>query len=397
MKSLPKTWRWFGPNDPINLNHVKQTGVSGVVTALHDIPVGEIWQVDKISKTKQAIEAEGLKWSVVESLPVHENIKKRTGNYIQLIENYKISLKNLATQGINTVCYNYMPILDWSRTDLNYLTTEKVLTTRFVAKIFAAFDLFILERNNAEKNYSATQITAAKQYFDQMDEPEKNKLQETILLGLPGSLEAITLDQLKFSLKEYEDIGHDDLQQNLKFFLKEIIPVAEENGIFMAIHPDDPPWSLLGLPRIVSNESDIKTLTQFVDSPANGFSLCTGSLGVGYANDLVQITKDHAQRINFAHLRNVTRNAAGDFVESLPNEGDIDLYKIIRILLKEQNRRCEKKLLNPLIPMRPDHGHLMYLEKTIKNIYPGYSFIGRLRNLAEIMGMETAILRELNK
>lgn len=394
---MEKTWRWFGPKDPITLNHIKQAGVRGVVTALHHIPVGEIWEIEEIAKTNDAIKAEGLKWSVVESLPVHENIKKAKDNYKTLIENYKVSMKHLANSGIKTICYNFMPILDWSRTDLQFLTDDDVITTKFVAKIFAAFDLFILKREGAEQDYSQEKYQEAKEYFDSMSDIEKSKLEETILLGLPGSLEAISLEQMRSALKEYDNIDAEQLRENLKDFLSEIIPVAEENNMRMAIHPDDPPWSLLGLPRIFGSEHDIKSLIEHIDSPANGFSFCTGSLGAGYNNDMVEIAKKYGHRINFAHLRNVFRSANGDFHEALPNEGDLDLYEITKVLLSEQKNRIETGRKDAIIPMRPDHGHLMYLEKDVKNIYPGYSYIGRLRNLAEIQGMETAIIRELNK
>jgi mannonate dehydratase len=393
--AFEQTWRWFGPNDPITLKEIKQTGATGIVTALHHIPSGEIWTVDEIIKRKQMIESEGLQWSVAESLPVYENIKKRKGNYRQLIENYKESIINLGTCKIDTVCYNFMPILDWSRTDLHVEFKDGSITTKFEANVFAAFDLFILRRPGAEKDYNEIQIKKAEQYYRNIDEQQKNQLVQTILLGLPGSLEAYTLGEFKSALQEYDEIGKKELQENLSFFVREIIPVAEASGVLMAIHPDDPPFSLLGLPRVVSNKEDVEHILSIVESPSNGLTLCTGSFGAGFKNDLVDIAEKFAGRINFVHLRNVVRNEHGDFLEDNHLEGDIDIYNVMKTLLLEQKRRANEGRKDRRMPMRPDHGHLMIPDKQRKGIYPGYSLFGRMRGLAELRGLELGIIRSL--
>lgn len=393
--ALEQTWRWFGPQDPISIKEIKQTGAVGVVTALHQIPVGEVWTVDEILKRKNMIELEGLYWSVVESLPVHENIKKQKDNFIALIENYKISLRNLAECGIDTVCYNFMPVLDWSRTQLKVEFTDGAITTKFDADVFAAFDLYILERENAKKSYTSTQIDAAREVFESMTDKDKNELLKTVLLGLPGSLEAYTPEEFKKALAEYNQIDGEKLRENLYYFIKEVVPVAEEIGINMAIHPDDPPWSLLGLPRIVGSMEDIDGIINAYNSPANGLTLCTGSFGAGINNNLVNMTEKFAHRINFIHLRNLTRNEKGDFMEAYHLEGDIDLYGVIKNLLLEQKRRKSEGRKDNRLPMRPDHGHLMIPEFEKDGIYPGYSLFGRMRGLAELRGLELGIIRSL--
>jgi mannonate dehydratase len=390
-----QTWRWFGPKDPVSLKEAKQAGIAGIVTALHDIPVGEVWPSDAIQKRKEIIEAEGLHWSVAESVPVHENIKKRTGDYRRLIENYKESIRNLGRCGIKTICYNFMPVLDWSRTDLHVTFRDGSITTKFDMRAFAAFDLFILKRHDAEKNYTGKQIADAKDFFDTLGEGQKEELKRTVLFGLPGSLQAYTLEEFRSAIGEYENIDENDLRANLLSFIKEIIPVAEESGVFMAIHPDDPPWSLLGLPRVVRNEEDVEKILGVIDSPANGLTLCTGSFGAGYHNDLVAMANRFAERINFVHLRNVTRNAEGDFLEENHLEGDIDIYGVMRTLLLEQKRRADLGMANKRMPMRPDHGHLMLPDQHKEGIYPGYSLFGRMRALAELRGMELGIVRSL--
>ncbi len=389
------TWRWFGPHDPISLKEIKQTGAGGIVTALHQITVGEVWSVGEITKRKQLIEAEGLKWSVVESVPVHENIKKRKDNYQQLIDNYKQTIRNLGQCGINTVCYNFMPVLDWSRTNLRVKFEDGSITTKFEAKVLAAFDLFILKRPNAEKDYNKKQLNKAKQYYESLNESEKDKLIRTVLLGLPGSLQAYTLEEFKSAIAEYNDISDGQLRENLFLFIKEIIPTAEESKVFMAIHPDDPPFSLLGLPRIIGTKQDIQQILDVSDSPFNGVTLCTGSFGAGYKNDLVDMTKSFAGRINFVHLRNVTRNEDGDFSEDDHLTGDIDIYSVMKELLIEQKRRADVGIKNSQIPMRPDHGRLMIPDQNKEGIYPGYSLFGRMRALAELRGMELGIIRSL--
>ena len=393
--TFEQTWRWFGPKDPISLAEIKQTGATGIVTALHHIAPGEVWTTEEILKRKDIIEAAGLTWSVVESVPVHENIKKRKDNYAQLIENYKQTIINLGKCGIDTVCYNFMPVLDWSRTDLNVPYKDGSITTKFEAKAFAAFDLFILKRENVEKDYNQVQINQAKEYFESLSEEQIKKLQNTVLLGLPGSLQAYTLDEFRLALKEYDDISKSKLRENLYTFIKEITPVAEEAGVFMVIHADDPPWALLGLPRIVSNKKDVELIFNAYDSPHNGLTFCTGSFGADKNNDLVDMAKRFADRVNFIHLRNVWRNGNKDFMEENHLEGDIDLYEVMKALIIEQKKRvaCGRKDFR--FPFRPDHGHLMIPDMSRKGIYPGYSLFGRMRGLAELRGMEIAIRREL--
>jgi mannonate dehydratase len=391
-----QTWRWFGPNDPITLKEIKQTGATGIVTALHQIPVGDIWTLNEIIKRKSLIDSSGLTWSVVESVPVHENIKKRKGNFEELIENYKQSIINLGDCDIHTICYNFMPVLDWSRTDLNVEFKDGSITTKFEFKALAAFDLFILKRTNAEMDYSKEQISEASEFFEKLDGSQKEKLTNTILLGLPGSLEAYTLDEFKMALSEYNNIDETVLQQNLFMFLKEVIPAAEKAGVFMTIHPDDPPFSLLGLPRVVGSKEQIKQLLDAVDSPYNGLTLCTGSLGAGFNNDLIDITESFISRINFVHLRNVVRNSNGDFLEDNHLEGDTDIYTVMKYLLLEQKKRTDEGRKNKQMPLRPDHGHLMLSDQNRKDFYPGYSLVGRMKGLAELRGLEVGIRRSLN-
>lgn len=390
------TWRWFGHKDPISLKEIKQTGATGIVTALHHIPTGEVWTIDEILKRKKTIEDEGLTWSVVESVQVHENIKKRKDNYKVLIENYKETIRNIGKCGIDTICYNFMPVLDWSRTDLNVTFRDGSITTKFDAKVFAAFDLFILKRKNAEKDYSQEKIDEAKKYFETLNESEIKKLTDTVLLGLPGSLEAYTLEQFRNALNDYNNIGDKELRSNLYEFIKEIIPTAEESNVRMAIHPDDPPFPLLGLPRVVSNSEDIEKILSTVNSNANGITLCTGSLGAGYFNNCVDIAERFSDKVNFVHLRNVWRNEKGDFLEENHLEGDVDMYGIIRALLLEQKKRKESGRSDYRMPMRPDHGHLMIPDMNREGIYPGYSLFGRMRGLAELRGLELGISRSLD-
>jgi len=394
--SFEQNWRWFGPNDPITLPEIKQTGVTGIVTALHQIPIGEVWSIEEITKRTQVIEKEGLTWSVVESVPVHENIKKQKDDYLQLIDNYKQTIRNLGQCGIDTICYNFMPVLDWSRTDLKVVFKDGAITSKFESAAFAAFDIFILRREGAEKNYDQEKIKKAKEYYKNLSEPEVQKLLETTLLGLPGSLQQYTIEEFKRALKEYDNLGDEQLRKHLYYFIKEIVPVAEEVNVLMAIHPDDPPWPLLGLPRIVGNKADVEQILNVIDSPSNGITLCTGSFGAGYKNDLVEMTKIFANRINFIHLRNLTRNENGDFTEAYHLEGDIDIYGVMKELLLEQKRRKEEGRKDLRMPMRPDHGHLMIPEQNKKGIYPGYSLFGRMRGLAELRGMELGIRKSLN-
>jgi mannonate dehydratase len=391
-----QTWRWFGPKDPITLKEIKQTGATGIVSALHHIPVGEVWTIEEILKRKKIIEDQGLKWSVVESLPVHENIKKRKIDYLKIIENYKESLRNLGECGIDIVCYNFMPVLDWSRTDLKVTFNDGSITSKFETKVFAAFDLFILKRENAEKDYSSKIIELAKKHFENMNDSQKQELIETILYGLPGSMETLTLDEFKLALKEYDEIGDKELRENLYFFIREIIPTAEEAGIYMVVHADDPPRPLLGLPRVVSNKNDIQQLFDAANSKHNGLTLCTGSFGADINNDLIDIVESFADRINFVHLRNLKRNIDGDFLEDNHLDGDIDLYGVMKALIKEQLKREKEGRKDLRIPFRPDHGHLMLPDMNRDGIYPGYSLFGRMRGLAELRGLEFGIRRSLN-
>ncbi len=393
--AFEQTWRWFGPNDPISLKEIKQTGATGIVTALHQIPVGEVWQVNEIQRRQKLIESEGMVWSVVESLPVHENIKKRKNNFKQLIDNYKQSIRNLSQCGIDTVCYNFMPILDWSRTDLRVVYKDGSITTRFELSVFAAFDIFILKRPDADKDYNEYLFRKAKNYYESLNENQKKTLTETILLGLPGSFEAYSLDQFKTALNEYKDIGQNELRENLSEFIKEIVPTAEEAGVYMVIHPDDPPFSLLGLPRIVSSKDDLQFLLNAYNSPSNGLTLCTGSLGSGSYNNLTDIAESFADRVNFVHLRNVKKTNGNDFIEENHLEGDVDIYSVMKILLTEQSKRIKAGRKDHRLPMRPDHGHLMLPEQNSNKIYPGYSLFGRMRGLAELRGLELGIIRAL--
>lgn len=394
--AFEQTWRWFGPQDPVNLKEIKQTGATGIVSALHQIPIGETWPIAEINKRKTLIDNAQLEWSVVESVPVHEDIKKRSGNYKFYINKFKETIINLSTCGIDTVCYNFMPVLDWSRTDLEVKIHDGSITSKFDARVFAAFDLYILNRSDAEASYSQEQINQAKEFYESLDDNHKEKLLATILLGFPGSLEAYSLEEFKTAVDSYQAISKDDLHKNLQLFLNEIIPVAEEAGVLMAIHPDDPPWSLLGLPRIVGSNEDIERILSAYESPANGLTLCTGSLGASINNDLVKMTRKFAERINFIHLRNLTRNAAGDFMEDHHLNGEIDLFNIMKILLLEQKRRIKSNAKNIRMPMRPDHGHLTLADADRKGIYPGYSLFGRMRGLAELRGMEQGIIRFLD-
>jgi mannonate dehydratase len=393
--SMEQTWRWFGPHDPIKLEEVKQTGATGIVTALHHIPAGEQWTIEEIKKRKQEIESAGLRWSVAESLPVHEGIKTNSAHRRTLVENYKISLTNLGRCGVDTVCYNFMPVLDWSRTDLGVAFKDGSITSKFESRVFAAFDLFILKREGAEADYGEEELRSARQYFDGLSEHQRDELVQTVLLGFPGSGESYTLAQLRDALKTYDTIGEDELRYNLTEFLKEIVPVVEESGVRLAIHPDDPPRPILGLPRIVSDRKDVEQILGVYDSPSNGITLCTGSFGAGVKNDLQELTELFAARINFIHLRNVTKDTQGDFVEDNHLEGDVDMYGVIRTILLEQKRRVEEGRKDIRMPMRPDHGHLMLADRDRAKVYPGYSLFGRMRGLAELRGVELGIRRSL--
>jgi mannonate dehydratase len=393
--NFENTWRWFGPKDPIGLKYIRQTGATGIVTALHHIPVGETWSPDEILKRKNMIEAEGMRWSVAESLPVHEDIKRRVGHYRRFIDNFKQSIANLGKGGIDTICYNFMPVLDWSRTDLHVEFKDGSITTRFELRAFAAFDLFQLRRSGAERDYSKDQIDDAKLYYANLSESQKDALTRTVLLGLPGSGDAYTLGEFRKTIDNYRTIGDRELREHLYLFLKEIAPVAEESGIFLAIHPDDPPRPLLGLPRVVSNAHDITQLLRSADSNSNGLTFCTGSLGAGMNNKVVSMAERFAHRITFVHLRNVAKNSGGDFIESNHLEGDVDMYGVMKALVTEQRRRVDEGRKDHRMPMRPDHGHLMLADERFEKVYPGYSLFGRMRGLAELRGLELGVRRSL--
>ncbi|GAB3577499.1 mannonate dehydratase [Hymenobacter daeguensis] len=392
--------RWFGPQDPVSLFDIRQAGCAGVVTALHQLPVGEVWPVGDIQARQQLIAADNathtpLHWAVVESLPVHEAIKKGLPARELYIANYKTSLRNLAACGIRTVCYNFMPVLDWSRTSIRYEMPDGSRALRFVWQDFAVFDLCILKRPGAAADYDVAVAEAARQQFAQMSAEEIATLTDTVLLGLPGSEEAFELAGFQNLLNEYAAIDAATLRANLHYFIGEVAPVAEELGIGLCIHPDDPPYPLLGLPRVVSTADDLAALFAACDVPANGLTFCTGSLGVRADNDLAALARQFASRIHFIHLRATKREEnPRNFHEADHLEGDVDMYAVVRELVLEEQRRAASGAGETAIPMRPDHGHQM-LDDLNKKTYPGYSAIGRLRGLAELRGLEYGIRRSL--
>lgn len=384
MKRLEQTWRWYGPEDPVSLQDIKQAGATGIVTALHHIPHGEIWPSDEIAKRKEIIEEAGFRWSVVESVPVHEAIKTKSEDAAHYIENYRQTLENLAENGIKTVCYNFMPVLDWTRTQLDLELKDGSKALYFNRIDLAVFDLFMLKRKNAEADYTDSVKEEAKERFENYTREQLNQLQFNILMGIPGE-KNIEIDELNKSIELYSTIGAEGLRQNLLYFLQSIADICEEYGISMTIHPDDPPYPILGLPRIAGNLEDFKYIIEGVDKKFNGICFCTGSLGAGKAEQLVQMFSELKDRVYFIHLRNVKKDAHGNFYEADHLDGDVNMYEVMKVIAEENQKR------ETAIPFRPDHGHQM-LDDLQKTTNPGYSAIGRLRGLAELRGLELGIL-----
>ncbi|GGF85631.1 mannonate dehydratase [Alteromonas lipolytica] len=386
-----ETWRWFGPDDVITLSKIRQAGATGIVTSLHEVPTGEAWPEDIIQSRKQQIEASGLTWSVVESVPLHNDIKTRTGDYQRYIANYIESLANLGKNGITTVCYNFMPVVDWTRTNLSYTLPNASQALRFEMTDFVAYDVLILQRPGAENDYTPAQLSKAKARFAEMSDEEKTLLEQNIIAGLPGGEGSYTRDSIKDAIRIFTEIGNEGYRQNLFAFLRDIMPVAEQYGIKMCIHPDDPPFSLFGLPRVVSTADDARAILEAVPSPSNGLTLCAGSYGARADNNLVDMVRAFGPSIFFVHLRNVKREDDGSFYESDHLDGDNDMIGLIRALLAEE---CGREPDN-LIPMRPDHGHLLEDEIGQPGVKPGYSYAGRMKALAELRGA-IRVLEQLN-
>ncbi len=380
-----ETWRWFGPSDSITLEKIRQAGATGIVTALHEIPTGDVWPLDLVKSRKAEIEAAGMDWNVIESIPVHNDIKSRTGDYKQLIENYKQSIRNVGAAGVTTVCYNFMPVVDWTRTNLTYQLPDKSYALRFEYSDFAAYDVFVMQRQGAEKDYTPAMLEKAKTRFDAMSEEERVGLEKNIIAGLPGGEGSYDRDGIRETIQQFIDMGEDGLRTSLYEFLEAIIPVAQKAGVKMCIHPDDPPFSLFGLPRVVSTQSDAERLLKAVDSPANGLTMCAGSYGARGDNDLIAMVNAFKDRIYFVHLRNVTREEDGSFYEAAHLDGDNDMVGLVQALLN-----CESSI-GCQIPMRPDHGHTLTDEQDKKDLKPGYSYLGRLKGLAELRGLIRAV------
>ncbi len=384
---LEQTWRWFGPQDPVSLPDVRQAGATGIVSALHHLPNGAVWEKAEILQRKAAIEAAGLHWSVIESIPVHEDIKRRSGHFRRYIDHYKTSLRHAGESGVPTVCYNFMPVLDWTRTDLAYVVADGSEALRFDMTEVAAFDVHILKRKNAASDYPAKTLGRAETWFQQADETARTRLVRNIIAGLPGSEERYTVEDFRQALAAYGEITADGLKANLREFLQEIMPVAEEAGVKLAIHPDDPPFPMFGLPRVVSTADDVEAVFKAYDAPSNGLCFCTGSFGARADNDLVTMFRQLGHRAHFLHLRQVQLEADGSFYEANHHEGSHDVYTIMREIVAEQQRRIAP------IPMRPDHGHRMLDDLRKPGGNPGYTAVGRLRGLAELRGLEMGILR----
>ncbi|MGC1374163.1 MAG: mannonate dehydratase [Candidatus Sulfotelmatobacter sp.] len=394
---MKETWRWFGPQDPISLDYVKQAGATGIVSALHHLYRGETWPLEEVLKRKAQIEAAGLVWSVVESIPVHNSIKLQTGPVRQFTDGWKDSLAAVARAGVQIVCYNFMPVVDWTRTDLRWQLPSRGYALRFDVNDFAAYDLFILRRAGSEQDYAAERIAAAQSRYEAMNESRRDELEKTVIAGLPGAEASYNRSHFETLLAQYRSVASADLRAHLIMFLREIAPVAEELGVRLAIHPDDPPWPLFGLPRVVSTAEDVRAILKGVDTAANGLTFCVGSFGARADNDLLAMVNEFAPRIHFVHLRQVMHEADGSFYEAEHLRGSSDMVGVIDALLQEEARRRRENREDHEIPMRPDHGHLL-ADDMSRSVNPGYSFIGRLKGLAELRGLIAGLkyrIREL--